>query len=209
MVLDSDMIFNRPITCDFERRVRNEKALLYTINYTKSCDINGLNLFDLLQISNEITEGFPALEFIYSGGEFVCCLGSEIVKIAGLARGAYNTSLERHRKGLKKFNEEAHLLSYVYHVLGYKNGSANKYVKRIWTNRTVYSNVNGYENDLMLWHLPAEKKRGFVEVFRTYHYINGKYFIKKNALPIKYRVVEPFGEKVSRYYAKIKCRVLG
>mgnify|MGYP002398947360 CR=1 FL=1 len=207
MVLDSDVVFNRSIDHAFEVLLKNEQAMLYDINYRHNYKINGLTRLELLGVSRALNDNFPADDFIYSGGEFVCCIGSQIIKIAELARETYNKCLIRHEHGLDKFNEEAQLLSYVYHVLGYKNGTANEYIARIWTDRTIYTNINGSEKDLMLWHLPAEKKRGFVEVFNTYALVDGNYFIKTRGLSKKYRVIEPLYEKLHRQLANIKCRI--
>ena len=92
------------------------------------------------------------------GGEMLFARGDLLPGMLKTARDAYRESIQRHVAGKKKFNEEAHLLSYVYEVFGGKDFSANDFIKRIWTDRGVYSTVTGEEGDLTIWHVPAEKK---------------------------------------------------
>ncbi len=210
-ILDSDIIFNKPINEKLLSALKDHGALLYSIDYTEDHDINGLTLFDLVKIAKEINTGFPSDDFTYSGGEFICCTGREIPKIARIARKSYRLSLERHKKGLKKFNEEAHLLSYVYHELGYQTHTGNQFIKRMWTNRSIYSNIDGTEFDLVLWHLPAEKKRGFVNVFKSFKEFNKEYKLTIKDFAPAYRIEETFSSKTLRYceqFARFLWRIL-
>jgi hypothetical protein len=197
-ILDSDIIFNKPINNDLLRALETHKALLYSIDYDDKHRINGLTRRELLEVAKDMNADFPANEFIYSGGEFVCCRGGEISKIAGAGRENYSASLERHKRGLKKFNEEAHLLSYIYHVLGYQTHTANRFIKRIWTDRSIFSTIDGSESDLVFWHLPAEKKKGFVNVFRSYRRINGEYKLTVNNFGQAYRIEETLSSMIPR-----------
>jgi len=198
-ILDSDIIFNKPLSPDIVNELRDHKALLYSIDYAHNHKINGLTRSELASIAKDLYDEFPANDFIYSGGEFVCCLGSEVVKIAELGRKYYLLCLERHKKMLPKFNEEAHLLSFVYTLLGYKTHTANQFIKRIWTNRRYFSNIDGKESDLILWHLPAEKNRGFLRVFRSYRFIEGTYQLTMKNFRQAYGIEETSLAKISRY----------
>ncbi len=202
-ILDSDIIFNKPIDNELLRSLKRNKALLYSIDYDQEHSINGLTRNELQQIARDIDAEFTAPEFIYSGGEFICCLGSEVEKIADAARKNYLISLQRHNSGKKKFNEEAHLLSYVYHLLGYPTHTANRFIKRIWTNRSVYSNINGTESELIFWHLPAEKRRGFVNVFRSYREIDGRYKLTSKSFGRAYNIEETYPSKITNLIKKI------
>lgn len=202
-ILDSDVIFNKPLDESLLKVLNSDNALLYSIDYDEQYSINGLSRSELLEISKEMNTDFPGDEFIYSGGEFFCCKGSEIAKIADVARAGYNVSLERFQCGLKKFNEEAHLLSYVYHLLGYRTFTADRYIKRIWTDRSIFSNVDGSESDLMFWHLPAEKKAGFVDVFRSFREVGGVYQLTVNNFVQAYRIEDTLLSKVLRYIKKV------
>ena len=166
LCLDSDCVFNKPLNAQFLQKLAEKKALLYSLDYASDHKINGLDRNDLMRLSREYDPVNELEEFVYSGGEFFCVMADQLAHIGRLARQAYDQSLQRHDGGLDKFHEEAHLLSYVYHCMGYETHTANSSIKRIWTERKVFSNVDGREDDLMIWHLPAEKKRGFVKMFR-------------------------------------------
>lgn len=57
----------------------------------------------------------------------------------------------------RKFNEEAHMLSFVYYKLGYEAKTANTIIKRIWTQLYGTHNVLPEDHSLTIWHLPVEK----------------------------------------------------
>lgn len=167
LILDGDCLFHRPIGEDFLQALRRHGTLLYSLDYPPDHKINGLTRRELTALSREY-DGHQGLEeFVYSGGEFICAMGRELPRIAELARGTYQISLRRAALGRAKFCEEAHLLSHVYRLLGYRTHTGNPFIKRIWTDRSVHCNVDGSEDDLVIWHLPAEKKRGFVKLFRS------------------------------------------
>lgn len=174
-LLDSDIIFNKPISSQLIQELNDKKALLYTLDYHEDHIINGLSRTELLSLSLELDKNLDISEFQYNGGEFICVKGSELGKICSVGRKVYNECLARNSTNLPKFNEEAHLLSYLAHKLVYEPYSANTYIKRIWTDRSTYSNVDGLEGELTFWHLPSEKESGFVKAFK---YINKKKSIK-------------------------------
>lgn len=164
-ILDSDCVFNRPISKDFELSVKRNKVLLYSLDYPLDYKINGLSRNELKSLSLEYSN-LRVEEFVYNGGELICALAAQLKEISIEARKTYGLSLRRHQTGLRKFNEEAQLLSYVYHKLNYRTHTANNYIKRMWTNVSNYRNIERTDNKLIIWHIPAEKKRGFVKLFR-------------------------------------------
>ena len=174
-LLDSDVIFNKPISQEMTDMINKNKAIIYTRDYDLDHPVNGLSRRQLAQIANEMSHGNFSDDFSYAGGEILGCLGSELSRLASLSRENYNKSLERHANGQNKFLTEEHLFSYVYQLLGYVPNSANPFIKRIWTDRSLHCNVTGNEHDYIFWHLPAEKKRGFYKLFKSYKYVNGQY----------------------------------
>jgi hypothetical protein len=203
LILDSDMVFNRPISAAMSAAVTEYGALLYSIDYPVGHRINGLTLPELQQVSDELEESIPSNDYVYCGGEFVCATGENISRIHRAAIKAYAKSLSRHAAGQVKFNEEAHLLSHVYRKLAYETHTANAFVKRIWTDRAVYSNVDGSEKQLVLWHLPAEKKRGFLKMFLTYRRVGNAYALTNRDFEYSYRVTETLLQKPARWTRQI------
>lgn len=198
MVLDSDCIFNRGLNDEFETDVRKYGALLYTIDYGYDHNINGLSIRELESLSYEY--GRTTIKpFIYSGGEFFCALASEIPSIAREARAVYKMSLDRYQRGEKKFNEEAHLLSYVYHKLGYQSHTANIYIGRLWTNSRYFRNVKKTDMDLLIWHLPDQKKDGFHNFFAS---ISSGKILDNNTLASMFRLRQNWMRTYTGYLIK-------
>ena len=195
MILDSDIVFNKPLPADFAQTLAKRRALVYSIDVPSQ---NGLTNTEMLSISREINPLFPRDDFVYSGGEFVCLSGSQVRTVSDMARATYEECLRRHALGKIKFNEEAHLLSFVYQSLGYENYSAEGFIKRIWTDRSVFSNVDGTEQQLLMWHLPAEKKHGFVKVFGMLGHNGTLPQEQVSQLPTVYRLIESPAEFLKR-----------
>jgi hypothetical protein len=59
-----------------------------------------------------------------------------------------------------RFIEEAHFLSLVYNQVGIKFGTGNLFVRRIWTQVLHFNNRTNSDSELVMWHLPAEKRFG-------------------------------------------------
>jgi hypothetical protein len=66
---------------------------------------------------------------------------------------------------IRGFLEEAHFLSILYAARGYKNFTANPFIKRMWTTFKV-NNIEKKDLGIDIWHLLAEKKSGFRAAFR-------------------------------------------
>lgn len=165
LVLDSDCLFNRPLSAALIKRTMQHKALTYTGAWEASDSLlNGVSTRELKLVAQEM--GVACDNFYYHCGEFFCCLGSELERISAEARSAYQTSLIRHEEGKKKFNEEAHLLSYVFHKLGYPPFTANRFVKRLWSVPEIDTQEPS-DDDLVVWHLLTEKHGKILDYFNA------------------------------------------
>ena len=167
LLLDSDCVFIRPIPASILERIASAGILRYDLGHADDSKENGLSNHDLALLAAEYDPPIKKDVIRYAGGELFCGRADLLNQVVTIGRSAYYESLRRNAKGLLKFNEEAHLLSYVYEVLGSPDASANDLIKRIWTDRGVYSNVDGSESGLTIWHLPAEKKSGIIRAFRA------------------------------------------
>lgn len=165
-LLDSDCVLVRPIGRQILERIAEDGVLRYTLECGDDEPNNGLSNRDLGRLAAAYDPPLQREVIRYAGGEIFCGMGGKLGELVRLARAAFAESLRRHAAGQPKFNEEAHLLSYVYEVLGARDGSANDLIRRIWTDCGVYCNVDGKERELTIWHLPAEKKAGFIKMFR-------------------------------------------
>lgn len=201
-ILDSDIIMNKKISIDLISCLQASKALVYTLDYPVDRAVSGLSRREMLQVAYSINPAFPADEFKYSGGEFLCLLGSEIPRFAARSREVYEHCLKLHVAGRPKFNEEAQLFSLVNQEFGYPVYSANTFVKRIWTDRSSFCNVDGSEGELIFWHLPAEKKRGFKAAFGRFK-LRGSHYILPDISPaLCYHIEEPIWYTIRNFTFK-------
>ena len=124
---------------------------------------NGLTPREMGRIYAEL--GAPAEVPVYYGGEIVAATGTVARRLADEARAVWDEMLRRHTDGLPKFNEEAHLLSFLYHRMGLARGTADAFTDRIYTSLKDGKTVRPGHFALPLWHLPNEKRYGFRRLF--------------------------------------------
>lgn len=124
---------------------------------------NGLTPREMGAIYAEL--GAPAEAPVYFGGEIVSATGETLRTLAAEARPVWNEMLRRHAAGLPKFNEEAHLLSFLYQRLGLAEGTANAFTDRIYTSLKDGKTVRPEHLALPIWHLPNEKRYGLRRLF--------------------------------------------
>ena len=109
--------------------------------------------------------GAPADDPPYIGGEAFAATGAAAARVVAELEPLWRALLARHRAGEAKFNEEAQALSFVYHKLGYAAGTANPFVRRIWTTLFYDGGAVPADLDLTVWHLPSEKRYGLRRLF--------------------------------------------
>lgn len=163
LILDSDCVFTRPVGPLVEA-ARRHGALTLDANVGPDEEQNGLTPRQMGQIYAELDGGGGATVPTYVGGEIVAATREALQAVSQEAERLWPEMLRRFEAGLPKFNEEAHLLSYVYHRLGYPVGTADPFVDRIYTWFTGATVRPGHE-DLMVWHLPNEKRLGLRRLF--------------------------------------------
>lgn len=167
-LLDADCFFNKPISDAMTKVLRAQGSMFYNIDYQRDRQVHAMSLSDLETLATEEGVCRPGGYLKYCGGELVGLRGDLLFKFSLEARLAYDMSLERYRAGKSKFNTEEHLLSYVHYKLGYPDLTGNPFIKRIYTNQKDFVNLEGDEDRYVIWHLPAEKKRGFKSLFQSF-----------------------------------------
>lgn len=98
----------------------------------------------------------------FVGGEALWVPASRADGLWGAVERTYAFSIDQFKAALDHYSTEEHLLSSV--LSGSPYSSIEPYVRRIWTT-SRYRTVDGTEADLRLWHLPAEKDRGFKSIY--------------------------------------------
>lgn len=164
LIVDSDCLFIKPA-----RQMFDEAAKTGFMSFEDECTvdlvINGLSrknlktLYEAL-LGRELNE-IPG----YHLGEFFLASVKNINKIFLDFKELFPLLLDRNSKGLPKFNEEAHTLSFLYFKNNLKACQSKVFMKRIWTNPLFYRNVSASDVNLVLWHLPAEKTFGIAKLY--------------------------------------------
>lgn len=162
VILDSDCIFTKNIDCIYND-INKYKNLCLNLNYDSNHRINGLTEVDMAQIYNKV---FDANEEIvkYYGGEFFAADYKSICDIVMIFNRLWNENFQLYKGKQYKLNEEAHFFSCIYKFLNINNDYGNKFIKRMWTSYR-YNNIDKSDECLAIWHLPAEKRTGFIYLF--------------------------------------------
>jgi hypothetical protein len=162
VVLDSDVVWTST-AAPMEAALAREQVLSYVHDldaYPAGSEINGLTREALAGFATR-HGGPPAATMVYCGGEIYAATLDASTRIAARTRSLW-PAIVAGEEGAPK--EEAHLLSILYTMEGYRLGTADPYIKRMWTT-FQHNTVHPADLDLPIWHLPAEKKSGFVELF--------------------------------------------
>ena len=166
LILDSDCIFIKPAATLF-KAAEKKGYISFEIDSPQDHVINGLSRLDMKQLFAELLNRPVNDVPSYHLGEFLLCSAENIRKIAEDFLALWPVLLARNDAGLKKLNEEAHTLSYLFYKNGFNASEENNFIKRIWTNPVFYRNVKPTDLNLTIWHLPAEKTFGIAKLYST------------------------------------------
>lgn len=164
VLADSDCVITKSLLQVFKSIVEN-RCITYVIDYKSDYKINGNSRLDMKNIFENLhgTKIYSIPK--YHAGEFIGATISSINKLMDEFYPAWEILMEHYKNGLPHLHEEAHVLSYLYYKCGYGGGQANSFIKRLWTDSTTFRNVENGDEDLPIWHLPAEKRYGFKRMF--------------------------------------------
>jgi len=154
LFIDPDILCIRPI--DAMLAGPDGEVGVLPLPYPDDEDVNGLTARQAGELHGLLGE--PVLAADHYGGECFAVPASESELILERAERAWRLSLERFEQGSTRFTTEEHLLNFALRRVNTR--SLEPYVRRIWTTPR-HRTVDGHESDLTLWHLPAEKGRGF------------------------------------------------
>ncbi|WP_298480606.1 hypothetical protein [uncultured Maribacter sp.] len=164
LLLDSDCVFTKPLNDAFNK-LKTESAITYIVDYDEDYVIHGVSGNNMKTIFSDLGVTLEKNPY-YSGGEVLLANGKFIKEVADHFPTLFKDMLERHTTNNIKFNEEAHVLSYYYYKHGALLGGMDSYIKRIWTNKNYFRNVEDSDSELAIWHVPNEKKTGINRIFQ-------------------------------------------
>lgn len=217
LVLDSDCIFLKPADPLFKEAAPTGFISFFDLSPADDV-INGLSMYDLRDIYekllNEKISEIPS----YHIGEFFLSSVTNIRKFHNDFIEVWPQLLKLHEQGEKKFNEEAHTLSFLYFKNGFRARHPYPFMKRIWTNPLFYRNAEPKDVDLIIWHLPAEKTFGLRKLYNYFRNQVSNYgfdMSDKNFIDVVQKAVAVpsitmairFEYYVASYYHAIKKRI--
>lgn len=177
LILDSDCVFTKNIDDLFEETVKYGNLCL-KLDYEDDYNINGISQNQMTEIYNEIFKRNDN-NLRYYGGELFAANYKSIYNITNEFNNLWELNFKRYNNKQLKLNEEAHFLSCLYKKLNIENQYANKFIKRMWTSFR-YNNIDVEDENLAIWHLPAEKRTGFVYLFDVLSHDYKKYLDEDN-----------------------------
>ena len=170
-VLDADVVWtSQGAAAEFWSTLSDARCLTYDLGFDPGHHENGLSGEQLGEIFAGLT-GTDVCTLPYLGGELQAARGDMLRSISSTADSMWRSCRDDRAHGRSTIAEEAHLLTMVYKAERIASGGANRFIKRCWTQRLKYSNIDGSEEGLAMWHTPAEKQFG---LRRLYHEVTDK-----------------------------------
>lgn len=167
LVIDPDCVWvNDPAPVTAAVDADPDAILAYEVTYTPGQPAVGLTQEELGTFFNEIGERRTPARAPYAGGEFLFGERDRLAQLLPHLEHVWDESLRRFHAGERvRANLEEHALSYALGQLGWNRGTANPFVKRMWTKLPPERNVRGNEESLVAWHCLTEKGRGLSRLY--------------------------------------------
>lgn len=163
MILDSDCVWMRPVD-EIEAAIERDGVLSYEIGHDEHAEdeaINGVSRAALARFLAAEGFGAPRAALPYLGGEFFAATDVDVRRLSEGVRRVWPKILALVPDAPR---EDGHMLSVLFAMGGYPVGNANRFVRRMWTT-FHHHNLRPEDEALTIWHMPAEKKTGFAELF--------------------------------------------
>ena len=142
---------------------------VFELDFPKNQIINGItfgnahNIFTKFEKETDLPKNkYPACHL---GGEILYIPESKLIEISKNIRDFWTWNIASAKQGLEFLPTEEHILT---HVLKHSESVLlNSYISRIWTTKkfTKHEGNSQSVKNLKLWHLPAEKTKGFMKMY--------------------------------------------
>ena len=163
-VLDSDCVWVRRAD-EFMADIVRRGVLTLCIPYALDFKVNQGSRQDLRRAALQLAGKALARVPYYAGGELFAATPEAIAKIWDLAEPMWRR-LEASEPGEIAIYEEGHFLSIIYELLDIPIGTADPHIRRMWTALRLYNVTwEDIHSSRCIWHLPMEKKTGFLDLF--------------------------------------------
>lgn len=182
IVLDSDCLVTGPVTPELVGPTGLASLIIPT---PADVQENGVSPREMAALATDFPgtdwPGSPDGIAPYLGGEVLAARVDVLRRILQRGEQIFPWALERRAAGLPSLNEEAHLLSLAVHTLGLRWADASTFIQRLWTQPWKFRTVAPDSGELLIWHLPAEKKTGLLRIDRAVRDA-GSWFWKDSAI---------------------------
>jgi hypothetical protein len=175
LLVDPDVLVMRPLGELFD--FAQGKLGVIPINYNSGADVNGLTLEEIREIHEELSllsHNAPS----HVGGEFLIMSADVRKRVVPLAQKIWVENILRYKRGQTYFRTEEHVFSAIAQHVPFVDISS--FAKRIWTTSRLRT-VSPSDHELSLWHLPAEKGRGFSSLHQVIEDDNSWFWQSGNA----------------------------
>jgi hypothetical protein len=159
LLLDPDVLCVGELTPVLDA-IKDTRILVYPTGFPDDEKSQGLSALDAVPLHRELDPDLQAPPTHY-GGELYGFTPAGALPLLQRADDAWQLALANWARGQRYFVTEEHLLNYALRRVPLAD--ATIFIRRIWT-APVYRTVKGDEGALLLWHLPSEKDRGFVDI---------------------------------------------
>jgi hypothetical protein len=163
IVLDGDIVWsgNSRTPLLWEELQSNGSLTMLPIT-DENEEINGVKLSELEEIAKSLNCYNAPIK--YAGGEFIALRGDKLKDLTLRISRTWDDYLKEVSMKKIPLLEEAHFLSILYSSMNIRFGDADIFIRRIWTQILHYQNRINSDINLILWHLPAEKRFGIRRV---------------------------------------------
>lgn len=163
MVLDNDVIWLKPAQAMCAAMDAAGGTLTYLLDDHPEAQASSINGLDGAGMARFVARhGGPQVDWLpYCGGEIYAASQAMTERFAARAEALWPEIRDQAPDAPR---EDGHMLSVLFALEQCPIGTANGMIRRLWTT-FHYHNLSPEDRDLTIWHLPAEKKTGFCDLF--------------------------------------------
>ena len=168
LFVDPDVVWMAPID-PLVADVREGGIVAYHLDVPDTVPMCRLTRREQGEVLREITGHGPPADgpaYPHFGGELYGMLGAELRSVLPELERLWAATMARYMQGLTHFNVEEHLMNGVLWQRGEQAGRANRHIARIITSPPPRGSRERARPGLVAWHLPIEKDRGLMRIFR-------------------------------------------
>lgn len=171
LFIDPDVICMNPIDLqDLEAKASERSIGVLNLNFSENQNVNGISHAQAIEIYNSLTGQNSKLSFHIGGEAFFLPIEMKndfLIPLLNYWNKSFMSDIS------KILPTEEHIFSVL--VNSYNTFELNDMILRIWTSKSYRATEGGrFTTMLPLWHLPAEKTRGFLKIYEKLIDQNGE-----------------------------------